>query len=181
MGKTFERIDERLTAFIEKQPLFFVASAAADARVNVSPKGGIGTLVVIDPTTVAYLDLTGSGIETIAHARAGGQVTLMWCAFSGAPRIVRVYGTARYVVPGDEEWEGLLARFTQHPGARAIIVVTGDSISDSCGMAVPLMDLVAERDQLDRWADFKSEAEMDQYHRDKNSRSIDGLPGLPHA
>lgn len=179
MSATYPTLDGRIADFISSQPIFFVATAAPDGLVNVSPKGGTGTLKVMDGDTVAYLDLTGSGIETVAHVRAAHRITLMWCAFVGAPNIVRVHGTARVVAKGESEWEEWYAHFPDNPGARAVVIVTAERISDSCGMAVPLMDYVRDRDQLDRWALGKGESGLADYWERKNALSLDGLPGLP--
>ena len=164
--------------FIDSQHMFFVATAAAEGRVNVSPKGGEGTLVVVDDTTVAYLDLTGSGSETVAHVRALNRITLMWCAFDGPPMIVRVQGTARVVTRDSAEWEAWAALFPPEPGARAVIVVTADRVSDSCGMSVPFMDYVDDRDDLRRWAVSKGDEALVEYRSRKNAESIDGIPAF---
>jgi Pyridoxamine 5'-phosphate oxidase len=181
MGKVHERIDEALREWIERQHLFFVGTAAAalDATVNISPKGMADTFVVLDDRRCAYLDLTGSGIETVAHLRDNGRITLMWCAFGGPARIVRVHGTGVVRTPGDDDWDALLARFPAHPGSRAIVVVTADRVSDSCGYAVPLMSYEGDRDRLTKWAEGRSPEDLVEYRALKNSRSIDGLPGLP--
>jgi hypothetical protein len=171
-------LDGYVARFIEAQPMFFVATAAATGYVNLSPKGGTGTLVVVDNSTVAYLDLTGSGVETIAHVRDNGRITLMWCAFEGAPNIMRVYGTARVVTRDSADWPEWAARFADVPGARAVVVVTAERIADSCGMAVPRMSYVEDRDELNRWADSKGDDALAEYRGRKNLVSIDGLPGL---
>ncbi|MEV5412323.1 pyridoxamine 5'-phosphate oxidase family protein [Thermopolyspora sp. NPDC052614] len=146
MGKVYEALTDRLRAFIEEQAVFFVGTAPREGgHVNVSPKGLADTFAVLDETTVAYLDLGGSGVETISHLRENGRITIMFCAFSGPPKILRLYGTGRVVMPGDEEWDGLFARFGAHPGVRSIIVVECERIADSCGYAVPLMSLDKER------------------------------------
>ena len=180
MGKVHDGIDEPLAEWIGRQHVWFVATAASgsDGTVNVSPKGGDGTLAVLDERTVAYLDLTGSGIETVAHLRDNGRITLMWCAFEGPPRIVRVHGTGTVVTPDDPRWPELLDRFDARPGARAIIVVAAARVSDSCGYAVPLMEFGAERTRLDQWAADRSEEQLAEYRATKNARSIDGLPGI---
>ncbi|WP_149202700.1 pyridoxamine 5'-phosphate oxidase family protein [Actinotalea subterranea] len=180
MGKVHESIGERLATFIESQPVFFVATAplAADGRVNVSPKGGRGTLRVIDPHTVAYLDLTASGAETIAHLRENGRITVMLCAFTGPPNVVRLHGRGRVVASVDPEfatWEG---RFPVHPGPRAVVVVDVERVSDSCGFAVPLMEHVADRDLLDRANGRRSADDLVRYRATKNAQSLDGLPAV---
>jgi predicted pyridoxine 5'-phosphate oxidase superfamily flavin-nucleotide-binding protein len=179
MGKVLDSIDDDLAAWIEAQPVFFVATAPNDleGHVNLSPKG-YDTLRVLDPTTVAYIDLTGSGVETIAHLRENGRITLMLCAFEGPPRIVRMYGAGEVVLPDHPEWQGLVGRFAQRSGARAVIRVSVERLSSSCGFAVPFMSLVGERETLVQWSDRKSPEELDGYHAEKNAVSIDGLPGL---
>jgi Pyridoxamine 5'-phosphate oxidase len=180
MAKTFDGIDAKLGAFIGKQKMFFVATAplTPDGHVNLSPKGLAGTFAIIDAQTIAYLDLTGSGVETIAHLRENGRICVMFCAFDGPPRIVRVHGTGEVIEPNDDEFEGLRAHFDDYPGVRAIIRIRAHRISDSCGYGVPLYDYKGERDQLQRWAERKGEAGVAQYQRDKNAESLDGLPSL---
>jgi hypothetical protein len=179
MGTLQTCIDSRLRAFIEAQHVFFVATApvGAEGHVNVSPKG-LASLAVIDDHTVAYLDLVGSGVETIAHARENGRICLMFCAFDGPPRIVRLHGRAEAVEPGDGRFAGLLERFPSYPGVRAVLVVSVTRISDSCGFGVPRYDYVGERSQLPAWAERKGEQGLAAYKRDKNAVSIDGLPAL---
>ena len=183
MGRSYDAIPDHLVEWMEAQPIFFVASAplSADGHVNVSPKGG-DSFRVIDANTVAYLDLTGSGVETIAHLQENGRITLMWCAFDGPPRIVRVQGKGRAVMPDDPEFDALLARFRDtahlHVGLRSIVVVEVDRVGDSCGYAVPRMELVADRDQLVKWADRKGRDGVAEYWTVKNVTSVDGLPGI---
>jgi hypothetical protein len=185
MGKTYERIDGRLRTFIEEQPVFFTASAplAGDGHVNISPKGRAGTLAVLDEQTVAYLDFGGSHAETIAHLRENGRITLMWCAFTGPPNIVRVHGRGEPVFRDDPRFVDLLTRFTDAdgPGLRAIIVVTAELISDTCGYAVPFMDYRSERTLHADYFGRKSEEEFADYceRKSHNGVSIDGLPALP--
>ena len=180
MAKVYEAIDARLREWIERQPLCFVATAglSADATVNLSPKSTEGTVVVLDERRVAYLDLTGSGIETVAHLRENGRITVMWCAFEGPPRIVRVHGRGRVVLPDDEGWASLAERFVAHRGARAIVEVTASRISDACGYTVPRMALVEPREALDTWTANRTDDELVAYRELRNTRSIDGLPGL---
>lgn len=181
MGKVLEEIDERLGDWLQAQPVFFVATAplASGGLVNCSPKGTVGTFAVLGPRRVAYLDLTGSGVETIAHLRENGRLVLMFCAFTGRPNIVRLHGRGSVLTPADDEFAALLPRFGEHPGVRAIIVVEVTRIGDSCGYAVPRMDLVAERDVLDLTSVQKGETGLAEYRARKNARSLDGLPGLP--
>ena len=180
MAKTYDAIDDKLRGFIEKQKMFFVASAPLDAEghVNLSPKGLEGTFAIVDPRTVAYLDLTGSGVETIAHLRENGRVCVMFCAFEGPPRIVRIHGTGDVIEPGEAEFESLSAHFAEYPGVRSIIRVRAGRISDSCGYGVPLYEHKGERDQLQRWAQRKGEDGIAQYQRDNNTESLDGLPSF---
>lgn len=178
MGKTYEQIDDGLAAFISAQHVYFVATAPSEGgRVNLSPKG-LDTFRILDERRVAYLDLTGSGIETIAHLRDNGRITLMFCSFDGRPNIVRLYGTGRAVLPGSDEFDELVARFPAQPGARSVIVVDVQSASDSCGFAVPTYEYVGDRDVLTKWTKRNSDT-LDEYRLAKNSSSIDGLPGLP--
>jgi hypothetical protein len=191
MGKLYPELDQRLRKFISKQPVFFVATApcltveGSGGHVNVSPKGYRDTFAILGPTTVAYLDLTGSGAETIAHLRQNGQITIMFCSFDHQPKILRLYGAGRVVLPGEPQWAELADHFpssavtgTGRGAQRAIVVVDLHRIADSCGYAVPVMELVAERDVLTRWADGKSAEELADYRADKNTISIDGLPAL---
>ena len=171
-----ESIDGRLRAFIEVQKVFFVATAPHDGRVNVSPKGIGGTFVVVDEHTVAYLDITASGAETVAHLRENGRITLMFCAFDGAPNVVRLHGEGRVVSVYDDEFESWLGRFAETRGARAVIVVDVDRVADSCGYGVPLMDYVGERDLLPSHMERKGAEGIVEYRRQKNRVSIDGLP-----
>ncbi|HKN88840.1 MAG TPA: pyridoxamine 5'-phosphate oxidase family protein [Acidimicrobiia bacterium] len=180
MAKTFEDIDHRLAEWIAVQKVFFVATAPGkhEGHVNLSPKGVDGTFTVIDGRTVAYLDIIGSGIETVAHLRNDGRIVIMFCAFEGPPRIVRLHGRGSVVLPGDSEWEELMARFPPRPGARSVIRVAVERISDSCGFGVPLMSYAGERGQLADWVNRKTEEELADYRAKKNALSIDGLPGL---
>jgi hypothetical protein len=179
MGKTYDAIESDMAAFLGAQHVFFVATApmASDGHVNLSPKGG-DTFRVLDPRTVAYLDLTGSGIETIAHVRENGRIVLMFCAFAGPPKIVRLHGRGAVVEPYDPEYAGLVALFPPNLGARAVIRVSVERISDSCGYAVPLYAYEGDRDVLDKWADRKGEEGLAQYRAAKNATSLDGLKGL---
>jgi hypothetical protein len=189
VGKIFDGIDEQLRTWIASQSLFFVATAPADAagRVNLSPKGPIGTLQVLDESTVAYLDTVGSGAETIAHLRENGRIVIMLCAFSGPPRILRVHGRGEVVLASDTRFDELIARFDfQEPAIaearRSIVVVDVERVADSCGYGVPLMNYEGERPHADAWASKKlrvgGPAALLDYQRDKNARSIDGLPAV---
>ncbi|MDI5966545.1 pyridoxamine 5'-phosphate oxidase family protein [Streptomyces sp. SL13] len=182
MGKFYDVLTPALREFIARAPLFFTATAplAADGRVNVSPKGGMDTFAVLDDRTVAYLDLIGSGAETIAHLRENGRITLMFCSFERQPKTLRLHGRGRCVFPGSPEWDALIGRFGDHPIPRSVVVVDVTRITDSCGFTVPEMTLVKERDLQDQWGARKSPQELEDYMRLKNTRSIDGLPARPH-
>lgn len=178
MAKQFASIEPALRDFIERQHIFFVASATADSRVNVSPKG-LDALRVLDANHVVYLDHTGSGSETAAHLKADGRLTIMFCAFEGAPMILRLYGRGHVLRRGGEEYAGLLAeKFggVEPMGARQMVMLDIDLVQTSCGYAVPNYDYRQERPGLTRWAESKGEDGLDAYRREKNVRSIDGLP-----
>ena len=177
MAKPLDALTPDLRAFIEAQPLFFVATAprAATGHVNLSPKG-LDAFRVLSPTRVGYLDLTGSGNETSAHLRENGRVTFMFCAFSGTPRILRIYGRGRTVLPSSEEWRELAPHFEETPGVRQIIVADVTRVHTSCGFGVPTMEYVGQRDTLVRWAAERDrKTGLDAYRREHNLRSIDGL------
>ncbi len=187
MGKSYERIDGRLRAFIEAQPVFFTATAPLDSEgtVNLSPKGLTGSFAVLDELTVAYLDFAGSNAETIAHLRENGRITLMWCAFQGPPNIVRVHGRGEPVFRDDPRWGELLSHFpgidpVPH-GPRAIIVVTAELIRDTCGYAVPFMSYDEDRPLHRSRFEREDDRSLDLYFQKKDhiATSIDGLPGLP--
>jgi hypothetical protein len=182
MAQALEKIPDEFARWFESQPVFFVATAAADpdARVNVSPRG-LDTFRVLGPNRVAWLDLTGSGVETIAHLKADGRITLMFCAFDDPPKVVRLYGRGRVHEPGDDAHEELRPRFPDLPGARAIIDVAVERVSSSCGFGVPFMEFVGPREQLVESARRKGEEKMAAYRTRKNAASIDGLPGLEPA
>jgi hypothetical protein len=178
MGKLYDEITPELAVWVKKQPMFFVATAplARGGHVNCSPKG-LDTLRLLDAHTAAYVDLTGSGSETIAHVRENGRIVLMFCAFDGPPKIVRFHGKAAVVAPAAPQWQELIAQFPHYPSARAIIHINVTRVSDSCGYGVPKLAYVEERDALPRWVSTKGEANLPAYRREKNARSIDGLPG----
>ena len=189
MAKVFDDIDEHLQRWIAAQQMFFVGSAplAADGHVNVSPKGPIDTLRILDPHTVAYLDMIGSGAETIAHVRENGRIVVMFCAFSGPPRIVRLHGRAEGVAAADPQFEDLAERcgfeLPDVPEARrAIVRVDVNRVADACGYGVPLMSYEGLRPHSGAWAAKKlrvggPDALLD-YQREKNGHSIDGLPAV---
>jgi hypothetical protein len=176
VGKTYLSISEEHRAFIERQPLFFVATAplASSGHVNLSPKG-LDALRVLDPHTVMYLDLTGSGNETAAHLTENGRLTMMFCAFEGNPKILRLYCLAHVISRSSDGWDAAVHRFPAQPGIRQVVLATVERVQTSCGFGVPLMALVHQRDQLPRWAESKGEVELVEYRRTRNSVSIDGL------
>lgn len=178
MAKVLDVLDADLIDWIAAQPVFFVASAPSEGgHVNVSPKGH-DTLRVLDPTTVAYLDLTGSGAETIAHTRDNGRLTIMLCAFTGPPRILRLFGSARPHPEGSARFAELVGLFPDLPCARSIVELDVTRIQSSCGFSVPFMDHRAERPTLQQWAARKEHDELAAYWTTKNATSIDGLPAL---
>ena len=189
MGKVFDGIDERWREWIAKQRVFFVGTAplAEDGHVNLSPKGPIGSLRVLDEHTVAYLDAVGSGAETIAHLRENGRIVIMFCAFEGPPKILRLHGRGEVVEPDDPRFDELLERCAFEDPAipearRSIVLVDVTRVADSCGYGVPLMSYEGERGHLAKWTSKKvrtggAEA-LREYERKKNSESIDGLPAL---
>ncbi len=176
MGKVHAAIDGRLRSFLEAQHVFFVATApAVGGHVNVSPKGVAGTFTVVDEHTVAYLDITASGAETIAHLRENGRITVMFCSFDRSPNVVRLHGRGRVVSVYDDEYADWAGRFSETRGARAVIVVDVERISDSCGYGVPLMEVTGERDLLPGHMQRKGDEGLRAYRRAKNRTSIDGL------
>ncbi|GEP04238.1 pyridoxamine 5'-phosphate oxidase family protein [Methylobacterium oxalidis] len=178
MAKQFPRLDGLLRGFIARQHVFFTASAAQVSRVNVSPRS-TRDLRILDDSTAAYLDLTGSSNETAAHLLADGRLTLMFCAFEGLPSILRLYGRGTVLPRGEAAYAQLLETAfggAEPPGARQMMRLAIDLVQTSCGYAVPLFDFRGERENLDRWAAAKGEAELDAYRREKNARSLDGLP-----
>ena len=192
MGKVFQEIDGALERWISEQVMFFVGTAPDEGgHVNVSPKAPIESFIVLDPHTVAYLDLVGSGIETIAHARQNGRICIMFCAFDGRPRIVRLHGRAEVLRTGSPEFDELLARFDRtaipgsDPGMRSLVRVAVDRVSDSCGFDVPLMSFEGRRPQRMAWLESRmrrgGESALGDYVSEHNERSIDGLPGISPA
>ena len=180
MGNIQTTIDEHVREFIEAQRMFFVGSAPLDqdSHVNVSPKGG-DSFRILGPATVAYIDYTGSGVETIAHLRENRRIVVMFCAFEGPPRIVRLHGRGTVIEPHNADFPALLASFKPDPGVRAIIRIEVDRISSSCGFGVPQYRYDGQRTQFAEWASRKGEDGLRQYRLEKNATSIDGLPALP--
>lgn len=179
MAAVFPRISGEMQSWIEAQPMFFVASAplSSDGHVNVSPKG-YDALRVMDDHTVAYLDLTGSGAETAAHLRENGRITVMFCAFQGPPRILRLFGTGTAHQLGSGEFDRLAPRFPDLVGARAVVEVDVHRVQTSCGFGVPEMAVVEQRSRLLDWSTTKGAEGLSAYRSDKNAVSIDGLPSL---
>lgn len=193
MAKVFERIDQHQREWIARQRLFFVGTAplAGEGRVNISPKGPIGTLRVLDDHTVAYLDMIGSGAETVAHLRENGRIVVMFCAFEGPPRILRLHGRGEVVPAADPRFKELCDRadfeapHEVEAARRAVIVVEVERIADACGYGVPLMAYEGERPHAEAWAEKKlrvgGEAALDEYMDEKNAQSIDGLAAFERA
>lgn len=179
MGRSYDAIPDHLATWMADQPVWFVASAplSPDGHVNVSPKGGEG-FRVIDASTVAYLDLTGSAAETVAHVRENGRLTIMFCSFGATPNIVRLYGTGEAVLPDHADFDALASSFPHHPGTRAVVRLAVHRVTSSCGYTVPVMDLVGPRTVLDEWTDRKSPEQLAAYRAEKNATSVDGLPAL---
>jgi hypothetical protein len=180
MGKSSDGITPELAQWIERQHLFFVATAplASDGLINCSPKG-MDTFRILGPREVAYLDLTGSGIETVAHARENGRIVFMFCAFDGPPQIVRLHGTGEVLFPDSPEYGSIRSLFPDYIGSRAIVRARLTRIGESCGFGVPRYRYVGDRNTLIRSSESKGEDELAQYRQAKNTRSLDGLPGLP--
>lgn len=174
MAKSLPELSEPHQRFIAEQHVFFVGTATADSRVNVSPKG-MDTLRVLGPKRVIWLNLTGSGNETAAHVQLDSRMTLMFCAFSGNALILRVYGKARVIHPYDSDWAGLAAHFPAQTGARQVFDLAVDLVQSSCGHAVPLMSHERDRDQLAKWAEAKGAEGIRQYWDERNQNSIDGI------
>ena len=178
MAEFTDTLTDKHIAFIERQPVYFTATAAADARINLSPKGYADSFKTLSDTQVAYLDLGGSGNETHAHLAADGRITIMFCAFDRSALILRIYGRGRAVLPQDAEWEALAAHFTLIPGTRQIFVIDVESVQTSCGWGVPMMELQHERDTLQK---YHRQADRDLWVEKFKGRtqSIDGLPTRP--
>ena len=182
MSKTVPALDEELIGWIAAQPVFFVATApdGPGGHVNLSPKGH-DAFRVLDPLRVAYLDLTGSGAETIAHLRQNGRITVMFAGFAGPPRILRMHGHGTVHERGSDGYRLHQERFDDLVGARAIIEIEIERLSTSCGYAVPFLEFKEERPTLMQWAARKSPDELDAYRAEKNAASIDGLPTFSWA
>ncbi len=175
MGKRYNELTGNDKDFISRQKMFFVGTAASEGRVNISPKG-MDSLRVLNNSRVIWLNVTGSGNETSAHIQQNPRMTIMFCAFEGAPLILRLYGTAKVIHKGDPEWSELYPLLPLLPGARQIFDLTIDLVQSSCGMAVPYFDYVGERETLSEWAIKKGDDGLRKYWEDKNQTSLDGLP-----
>ena len=175
MGQQFAQLSDDLIQFVLAQKLFFVGTAAAESRVNVSPKG-MDSLRVLSPTRVVWLNLTGSANETSAHVQQNPRMTIMFCSFAERPLILRLYGQARVIHRVDPEWDALLSLFPPQPGARQIFDLAIDLVQSSCGHAVPFFSYVGERDTLTQWALKKGEAGLREYRQKNNQTSLDGMP-----
>ncbi|MEM9001973.1 MAG: pyridoxamine 5'-phosphate oxidase family protein [Cyanobacteria bacterium P01_F01_bin.86] len=175
MGKRYSEISDKLQQFIKAQKLFFVGTATADSRVNISPKG-MDSLRILNANRVMWLNVTGSGNETAAHVQDNPRMTLMFAAFEGDPMILRLYGTAKVIHQTDPEWLEFLPLFSPLPGARQLFDVAVDLVQTSCGMAVPFLDYTGEREQLKQWAINKGKDGINQYWQAKNQVSLDGKP-----
>ncbi|KNG93965.1 pyridoxamine 5'-phosphate oxidase family protein [Pseudaestuariivita atlantica] len=175
MGTQFTELDDRHIAFITEQPIFFSGSAARDGKINVSPKGR-DSLRVLGPNRILWRNLTGSGNETAAHLEDHPRMTLMWCSFGIKPQILRCFGTARAVHRQDADWDDLNGHFEPHIAARQVFDMAIDMVQTSCGYAVPRMDLVSERDTLEKWAADKGEDGLKTFWGEYNARTLDGVP-----
>lgn len=179
MAKQFDRIEDDHKRFIREQHMFFVATAAPDGRVNLSPKG-MDSLRIVGDHRILWMNLTGSGNETAGHLLENPRMTLMWCSFTTRPLILRAYGTAKAVHPSDANWAVVSKDFPEHRSARQVFDLTIDMMQTSCGWAVPFMDYVSERDTMQKWVDGKSDDQIRTHWVEKNQVTIDGKPtGMP--
>lgn len=175
MADFFASLEEKHVAFIKEQPMFFTATTAPAARINLSPKG-MDSFRVLNPNQIAYLDMVGSGNETAAHLIADGRITIMFNSFTRNAQILRLYGHGRMVQKGDEEWDNLIAQFKPLPSIRQIMVMDIDSVQTSCGWGVPQMTMDGERPTMQKWAENKGTEGLEHYKKERNATSIDGLP-----
>ena len=171
----YAEIKKKEQQFIELQKMFFVATAPKEGRINLSPKG-MDTFRILDKNRVLWLNLTGSGNETAAHILQDHRITIMFCAFNGAPTILRLYGTATAIHPKDKEWKNVISLFPEIPGTRQIFDIHVQSVQTSCGMAVPIYDFIEQRNQLLDWATAKGTEKIEEYWKERNSTSIDNTP-----
>lgn len=175
MAKHYDHINKKIQKFISEQKIFFVATATGDSRINLSPKG-MDSFRVMDEKRVLWLNLTGSGNETAAHLYADGRITVMFCAFEGAPMILRLYGKGKVINPNDAHWDKTVSLFPALAGTRQIIDIEIELVQTSCGMSIPYFDFKEERLQLDDWAKGKGREGIKEYWKEKNEQSIDGIP-----
>ncbi len=169
----FDQLTSKHIDFIQAQQMYFVATAGVKGRVNLSPKG-LDSLTISDPSTVHWLNLTGSGNETAAHVLENQRITIMFCSFTKQPLILRLFGSASMIYKDQAGWDELAGHFTEHAGSRQIFTLSVEMVQTSCGYAVPYYDFVGERNTLNNWTDKKSTVELEQYRQDKNALSIDG-------
>ena len=174
MSKFYDKITPRLQKFIEAQKIFFVATAPNSGRINLSPKG-MDSFRVIEKNRVLWLNVTGSGNETAAHLLENKRITIMFCAFEGAPNILRLYGKGKEIKEGDNTWNELISLFPETPGTRQIFDISIESAQTSCGMSIPFFDYKSERNELNDWAASKGKEGIKKYWAEKNQKSIDGL------
>ena len=177
MGKEYAAISDEHKAFIESQRIFFISTSplSVDGHINLSPKG-FDCFRILSPTRVGYLDITGSGNETSAHLLENGRITFMFCAFEGSPKILRLYGKGYTVLPRSKQWDDLSQPFSLLPAVRQLIVADIYKVKTSCGFGVPLFEYKEQRDHAFKWADNKGVQELEEYKREKNMVSMDGLP-----
>mgnify|MGYP001186668813 FL=1 len=177
MAKRYEKLSDDLIAFIEQQKIYFVGTAANDGTINISPKG-FDSLRVLNPNRIVWLNITGSGNETATHLQQNDRMTIMFCAFDGTPKILRLYGKAQAVHPRDPQWDELSALFDPHPTARQYVDFAIKMAQTSCGFGVPFYDYKEQRDNMDKWIAAKTESGVgiENYWRERNSASLDGLP-----
>ncbi len=175
MAKFYTSITKRLQSFIEKQKMFFVATAPSNGRINLSPKG-MDSFRVINENRVLWLNVTGSGNETAAHLLEKNRITMMFCSFEGAPNILRLYGKGKEIKPNDADWNDIVSLFPETPGTRQVFDIEIESAQTSCGMSIPFFEYIGERNQLNDWAEEKGEEGIKEYWKEKNTTSIDGFP-----
>lgn len=175
MGKTYDHIPERQQNFIIKQKLFFVGTAATDSKINISPKG-MDSFRIVNSKRVIWLNLTGSGNETAAHLLENDRITVMFCAFEGAPLILRIYGRAKTYHPRDAFYQDFINLFPKIAGARQLIDIEVEMVQTSCGMGIPFFDFKEERNQLKQWAEDKGPQKIEEYWIERNTKSLDGKP-----
>jgi hypothetical protein len=175
MARQYKELTPHIIEFIKSQKMYFVATAGADTRINLSPKG-LDTFHIVDHSTVIWMNLTGSGNETAAHILENPRMTIMFCAFEGKPLILRLYGKARAVYSGDDKWDEYIQHIPHTAGARQIFEVKLEMVQTSCGFGVPLYEYQGQRELLDKWSSVKGDDGLKNYWKEKNTTSIDGKP-----